>query len=391
MKSMTHPPLTELVAGEEAPQAVAVNALRIAIISDAAPARNGVGTYYVDLQKHLSSAVERIEMFSPTVLDDKWKAGLVFPLPGDHTQKLCFPNPIRMRNWLQALRPHVAIIATPGVYGLVGAFWTSRLGIPRLAGFHTSFEQITKLYWKQGSAPSRIIGGYFKVSNNYLLDKCPLVLANSEAMIEQAQRLGAQQTRLIGTTVSATFTHPPLVPYSGQLQRILFAGRLAPEKNLSALIDAARRQPERHFTVAGDGPERDRMQALARELPNLECLGWLERDQLREQIDAHDALILPSHFESFGTIALEAMARERIVVVSPHCGIAEWEAFNRGLYLVKGEDLAQTLADIGALSEEQRREHAHHAYSLTRELNQHSLGQWLTLFQELASPALETR
>ncbi|MEX2365774.1 MAG: hypothetical protein WD601_04165, partial [Pseudohongiellaceae bacterium] len=71
--------------------------LKIVVLSDAAPSRNGVGAYYQDLVEQLSSKVGQIKMVSPVIRDGKWHGGLVLPLPGDKTQKLCLPNILKLK------------------------------------------------------------------------------------------------------------------------------------------------------------------------------------------------------------------------------------------------------------------------------------------------------
>lgn len=350
--------------------------MRIAIVSDAAPGRNGVGTFYVDLMEHLKPHVQAIELMCPTISENgKWNAGVVLPLPGDATQKLCMPNPFTLQRQLNNLRPHVIIVATPGVYGLFGAFLAGRMTIPAIAGFHTSFEELTRLYWSK-SAAGKVVHGYFKVSNNYLFKKCKLVLANSEAMVEQAQRLNAPAVEIIDTIISPLFTQTPVREYHGECQRILFAGRLAPEKNIDLILAAARRLPHMQFSFAGDGPLRDRVEMAARKQSNITTLGWLNRQDLCRQIDDHHMLVLPSTFESFGTIALEAMARKRLVLVSPTCGIADWPEYANGLYVMDHQNLTRCIHNVLAQTPEQRIEKADTAMAITRNLNRDSLQHW---------------
>jgi glycosyltransferase involved in cell wall biosynthesis len=118
----------------------------------------------------------------------------------------------------------------------------------------------------------------------------------------------------------------------------LFAGRLAPEKNLGAVVEAAEALPEMRFMVAGDGPLRQWLTTQAERLPNLEYIGWVKRPRILPLIDDVDALVLPSTVESFGTIALEAMARGRLVVVSSQCGILSWNLLKRGLFQMREDE-----------------------------------------------------
>ena len=88
---------------------LAIGDLRLAVTSDAAPERNGVGAYYEDLLDYLSTRLAHAEVFSPVIKDGQWQAPLALPMPGDATQKLCFPNPIALQRALTELDPHVLI------------------------------------------------------------------------------------------------------------------------------------------------------------------------------------------------------------------------------------------------------------------------------------------
>lgn len=372
---VTAPPLAELTLPK-------IKDIRIAIVSDAAAERNGVGTFYVDLAEHLRRHGAQVTILNPIVENGEWKAGLVFPLPGDKTQKLCFPNPLTMHRQLEEIQPDLVFIATPGIYGLVGSWLAGRMRVPLIAGFHTSFEQLTELYWKN-SWTGKFVHACFKLANLFIFARCPTVLANSADMVVQARNAGADDPKLVTTPVSPVFMNHPLKPFSRHIKRVLFAGRLAPEKNINVLAEAAARYPEITFTLAGDGPLRDPIAALEQRLPNLKCLGWLTRQSLREQIDLHDALVLPSHFESFGTIALEAMARRRLVIVSPGCGITAWPEYREGLCVMDSTGLDGMLTRLAALTPTELDAKAEAAWQTASRANRDALHQWLGLIVDL--------
>lgn len=363
----------------------ACSKLRLAVISDAAPGRNGVGAYYQDLLEQLTPRLAKVCLFSPTIENGRWRTGLALPLPGDSTQKLCLPNPWRLAKELGSFKPDLIIVATPGPYGLLGAQLAKRRSLPLLVGFHTSFEQLTELYWP-GSLRGRIVHQFFSRSHGFLFRRAQQVLANSNAMLDLAHRMGALETGLIGTPIAANFVDKPRTEHTGNFQKLLFAGRLAAEKNLDAILEAAARCPQMRFSIAGDGPMRAKVAEAAERLNNLHYLGWLDRDALREQIDAHDTLLLPSHFESFGTIALEAMARERLVLVSAGCGIGHWPSLRPGLFVTtEGEALHLALNRIRAMTPEQRRTQARRARNAAMELNEGCLEHWCQLLVQSAS------
>ncbi len=363
--------------------------LRLAIISDAAPGRNGVGAYYHDLTKHLETLVDSVSVFSPTIRHGQWQASLVLPMPGDDTQKVCVPNPRSIGQWLDRAQPHAVIVPTPGPYGLAGTWAARRRNLPVIVGFHTSFEHLADLYW-HGSLFGRLANRYFDAIHRYLFRRSTRVLAHSEPMVRMARELGANNPALVGTPIPPDFLNPDVVPFSGTLRRCLFAGRLAAEKRVECVFAAARAHPDIAFTVAGTGPLRDQVAAESERLENLTYLGWLSRMELRHQVDQHDALLLPSHFESFGTVALEAMARQRIAIVSDGCGIGQWPQLAAHLSIFQDEaTLIDRLATLKTSNPVQLRDQAHGSHRAALAMHDHCISQWLDLLdvQSMAGKA----
>lgn len=323
---------------------------RVLIISDAAPHRNGVGAYYADLMDDLGEHVAHVEIISPEIVGEKWQGGWSVPLPGDKTQKLCLPNAFELQKQIRLFQPTVIVIPTPGLFGLLGAVLAKRMGLPVIIGFHTWFEKLAGLYW------NRVQGGltktYFELANKALFRLADRVLANSKEMVDIAQENGAPNAGLMGTPLSKSLLDAPVSAVPKQVKRVLFVGRLAAEKNIEAILDAAKTHTSIQFTIAGEGPERERIECLAKGLKNVCLTGWVARSELTELIDAHDSLVLPSKVESFGTVAMEAMVRQRLVIVSQACGITEWPALRSGLMVMSQDsDLATELTTASKLSE----------------------------------------
>jgi hypothetical protein len=84
--------------------------------------------------------------------------------------------------------------------------------------------------------------------------------------------------------------------------------------------------------------------------------------------------------ESFGNVALEAMGRGRIAVVTDTCGIVNWERLRPHL-VVLGLDtpLHWVLAELADRPPERRAELGESAAGAARRLNDESLAQWLDL------------
>ncbi|WP_405236357.1 glycosyltransferase [Lentisalinibacter orientalis] len=365
---------------EDAPARSRCERLRVAVVSDAVAERNGVGSYYSDLVGQLGSRVGRAELFCPQDSLRGWRRRLVPPLPGDRTQRLWFPRPFRLWRQLTTLAPHAVVVPTPGPFGLMGLLAARRLGIPLITGFHTHFEQLADIYWRDTFG--RLSRGYLERCHRLLFRHSALVLANSPEMARLANRLGARGTRLMGTSVPREFLDRPLVAPAAEVRRLLFAGRLAEEKNLPAVLDVAERLPDLRVSIAGDGPMRPAVAAAAARLPNLDYLGWVPRERLIDTLDAHDMLLLPSRVESFGTVALEGMARGRPVIVSGDCGIAEWPELEGGLFRIGAdESVIKAVTRACAAAPAVRAEMGRQAHLAARRLNDWNLRTWIGWLQ----------
>ena len=201
-----------------------------------------------------------------------------------------------------------------------------------------------------------------------------------------ARELGAHTVQMVGTPIPRPFIDRP-VRERRELRRVLYAGRLAPEKNITTVLDAAAALPEVQFEIGGDGPLRDQVEARARQLDNLSVLGWLSREQVLEALDRADMLVLPSKVESFGTIALEAMARGALVLVSSSCGIVRWPSLARAVFTIQeNETVAGAITRISQVDPRLRREKCRIGCVAARELNASTIAGWLEVCTGVCRP-----
>jgi D-inositol-3-phosphate glycosyltransferase len=111
---------------------------------------------------------------------------------------------------------------------------------------------------------------------------------------------------------------------------LLYVGRLQPIKGLETLLEAMRRLPHATLLIIGgdqDEPEnghglhlRERVAALGLDR-RVRFLGAQPQRRLRLFYAAADATVMPSYYESFGMVALEAMACGCPVVASSVGGL----------------------------------------------------------------------
>jgi glycosyltransferase involved in cell wall biosynthesis len=107
-------------------------------------------------------------------------------------------------------------------------------------------------------------------------------------------------------------------------------GRLCEEKGQLLLIEAAARIVAKgirlELVLAGDGPLRDEVESLIKKrgLGNVvRITGWISSEEVRNEILAARALVLPSFAEGLPVVLMEAMALRRPVLTTYVAGIPE--------------------------------------------------------------------
>jgi D-inositol-3-phosphate glycosyltransferase len=126
----------------------------------------------------------------------------------------------------------------------------------------------------------------------------------------------------------------PALPGREELRRrhgfdgptLVLAGRLVPQKALEVALRAVARADRVQLAIAGDGPERERALALARELAldrRVRFLGPQPRETVFALFRAADAALLSSSWESFGLVVAEALAVGTPVIATAVGGVTE--------------------------------------------------------------------
>jgi len=100
---------------------------------------------------------------------------------------------------------------------------------------------------------------------------------------------------------------------------LLYFGRLSAEKGVYELLRAMVQVPHIPLVIAGDGPERPRLEALAKELNLNQVLfaGMVHDEKLQKLISGCSFSVFPSHaYETLGKSILESYAWGRPVIAS---------------------------------------------------------------------------
>ncbi|MDF2959901.1 MAG: hypothetical protein K0S39_1636 [Paenibacillus sp.] len=134
--------------------------------------------------------------------------------------------------------------------------------------------------------------------------------------------------------VQSTFTDPVTSAavkskFVAEGEQLVFCiGRLVFEKGIQILIQAAPRilaaAPRTVFIIAGSGPMQDELKQQAAHLGDrVRFYGFVDDSLKAELYSAADVCVIPSLYEPFGIVALEAMKHRRPLVISDTGGLAE--------------------------------------------------------------------
>jgi glycosyltransferase involved in cell wall biosynthesis len=133
-------------------------------------------------------------------------------------------------------------------------------------------------------------------------------------------------------------------------------GRLSMEKGLDILLKAtallARERPNMKVVIAGEGPERGKLERMAKSLgieANVSFLGEIAYDHVPSTLATFDIFAMPSLAEGFGVAAIEAAAMGIPVVGSDVHGIPDVVDHDRtGLLVPPGDEhaLAQAITRL---------------------------------------------
>lgn len=158
------------------------------------------------------------------------------------------------------------------------------------------------------------------------------VLVGSRAMREEYLRHGLSESQVVCVPLFGEGARDPEPPASRpQSGQVLMVGRLTELKGGVELVRAlpvarAALGRELELVVAGDGPERERMQreAVARRVP-VRFAGWVDRAGREALMRQADLLAVPSVWpEPFGMVGVEAAAVGLPSVAFAVGGIPDW-------------------------------------------------------------------
>jgi glycosyltransferase involved in cell wall biosynthesis len=224
------------------------------------------------------------------------------------------------------------------IYASAGAAATANAGVPLVITEHT------EALWQTRSA---------RMVCRWVYARAEHVIAVSTAIrrrLIERDSVPPQRITVIpnAVTSAATASHalPSLPAGWHNVPLVGVVARLQPEKGVAAFLKAAACVaplfPEVGFLVVGDGPLREELKGLARQLGLEQRVHFLgHRPDARALIELLDVLVVPSFTEGSPLIVLETMAAGVPVVASAVGGIPDQVRHDKeGLLVPPGDPRA---------------------------------------------------
>jgi len=333
--------------------------MRVLMISDVYfPRVNGVSTSIQTFARELLAKGHRVTLIAPDY-GEPWEEPfeiIRIPsryLPLDPEDRIMRVRQLRRHRRALAARGFDLVhIQTPFIAHYTGLGLARRLGVPVVASYHTFFEQYFDKYVKfVPPAWLRFVARHYSAAQCNDVDG---LVVPSHAMLRILRGYGVETPAQViptgiefeqfrrgdGRGFRARYGIPPERPV------LVHVGRIAFEKNidflLRVLVAVKAQVPDVLLIVAGEGPARRPLQAMAEQLglaEQVRFLGYLSRNgPLEDCYSAGDVFIFASRTETQGLVVLEALALGIPVVSTAVMGTREVLVEGRGSLIAEEEE-----------------------------------------------------
>jgi glycosyltransferase involved in cell wall biosynthesis len=310
--------------------------LRVALVTETYPPEvNGVAATLARVVGGLRARGHELQLVRPrqdradTASDDGQFVEVLMrglPIPRYPQLRMGLPSRRALLRLWSTRRPDVVHLVTEGPLGWSALHAALQLRLPVVSDFRTNFHAYSRHYgvaWLH--AP---IMAYLRKFHN----RTACTMVPTEHLRAELADAGFKGLRVVSRGVDAQLFHPARrsdVLRAGwgagpSTTVALCVGRLAPEKNLGAVLAAVQamraEEPRMRLVLVGDGPER---QSLMQCCPDAVFAGLRRGEDLAAHYASADVFLFPSVTETFGNVVLEAMASGLAVVAYDHAAAGQ--------------------------------------------------------------------
>jgi glycosyltransferase involved in cell wall biosynthesis len=312
---------------------VVPGALKICIISETFHA--GVGRHIVDVARALAAKNHEVHvLYSDRRLDRNFLAEIQSQ-PGIRCHAIPMPRGICPAD-IKAFRQIKAYVKAHGPFDIVHGESSKGGGYARLLKLFGAKTVIYSPHAFVTLSPvvPRLKKFVYHAIEVVLAQLTSRVICTSYSEEEHARWLGISQNKL---AMIFNGSDPVETPDRSQIRAGLgitpeqivvgYAGRMEDQKAPNRLIDAALlllpKMPNLHLLMIGDGPKREYLEVRMRKAGLADRVSWTGAVDARQYMPAMDIFALPSRYEGFPYVLLEALNAGLPVVSTPVGGALE--------------------------------------------------------------------
>lgn len=293
---------------------------RLLWLTDSFDGKNGVSIFLQQFHKEIKKRDLPIDILvcSNTILPDDHlivvKPISVVKLPFYENQDIGIPDFIEIQNLFIERGYDRLVCSTEGIMGLLSIYLKHAFSVNAYFYIHTDWEtfarKVMKVDRQNLSRVRRLLRAYYNSFDSLF------VLNEDHKKWLTSRGMDIPVKKVYHTAHWVDEQFKPVISSKMELFGIpassivmLYAGRISLEKGVMELPEIYNKlrstYPNLLMVVAGNGPALDQ---LKNEMPEAKYMGWVEQKNLTQLYSSSDLLILPSKFDTFGCVIIEAMS-----------------------------------------------------------------------------------
>jgi len=267
------------------------------------------------------------------------KPQATFTLPFYQQQPIRVPNLDRITRIFREGEYDRVMSSTELPMGMVAIFLKHAYTVPAYFYMHTDWmtfgKKTLKLDLLSLSRLKRLLRGFYQLFDGVFV----LNGDHKKWLTGEQMSLDPEKVKTTAHWADETFRPEETNTSTRKAPTIVYAGRLSKEKGVLELPEIMKQIRETHPTlrlvVAGSGPEES---TLKEQMPEADFLGWVDKTNLPVLYSSADLLLLPSKFDTFSCVVLEAMSCGLPVIAYKVKGPKDIIKDNISGFLVKTRD-----------------------------------------------------
>ncbi|MDP1622788.1 MAG: glycosyltransferase [Bacteroidales bacterium] len=237
-----------------------------------------------------------------------------FTFPLYRQQPMRIPNFLSVQRAFRRGKYDRIMCSTEGPMGLAALWLKNVFSVDTYFYLHTDWlsfaKEVLSLEQTGLNRLQKLMRIYYKRFGNIF------VLNTDQQQWLTGKTMGFDPARVFLTShwVDGIFSDPlnpvkSILPFDSQRPVVLYTGRISKEKGVMELPGIMQMVwsvfPEIQLVIAGTGPAEEELKNL---LPEAFYLGWVGQEYLPALFRAADILLLPSRFDTFSCVVLEALS-----------------------------------------------------------------------------------